>query len=135
LLLRIERESNMATNYDRASVNAVIELLAETFPDCFHVYEQRRRPLKIGIHDEILAALGGAVTPGELGAALRIYTSNRVYLRRLTAGTERIGLDGQPAGIVAADEVRPAPKPAPRPTPPLSPPKRLGLSDLRAAAR
>jgi ProP effector len=128
----------MANNYDRASVNAVIELLAETFPNCFHVYEQRRWPLKIGINNEILAALDGAVTPGELGAALRIYTSNRVYLRRLTVGTVRLGLDGQPAGLVEADEIppnvpkwKPAPQPSPKPT---AAPKRLGLADLRAAA-
>jgi sRNA-binding protein len=44
------------------TVAAVIALLAELFPECFSVYEGRRRPLKIGIHRDILAAVDGALT-------------------------------------------------------------------------
>jgi sRNA-binding protein len=44
------------------TVGAVLELLAETFPACFSVYEVRRRPLKVGIHTDILKGLDGAVT-------------------------------------------------------------------------
>ena len=39
----------------------LIAALADLFPAAFTVYEQRRRPLKIGIHDDILAAAGGAI--------------------------------------------------------------------------
>jgi hypothetical protein len=55
-----------------ATVAAVIAVLAEMFPKCFSVYEGRRRPLKIGIHRDIGAALDGAVTPAELHRALGI---------------------------------------------------------------
>jgi sRNA-binding protein len=54
-------------------------LLVETWPITFSVYEARRRPLKLGIHLDILAALDGAVTPQELGQALRRYVSNHVF--------------------------------------------------------
>ena len=68
------------------TVAAVIALLAETFPRCFTVYEGRRRPLKLGIHRDILAAFAEALTPAELNAALRAYCGNRVYLERSHEG-------------------------------------------------
>ena len=52
------------------AADAAIALLTERWPLCFSVYERRRLPLKIGIKDEILAALDGAITPAELGTAL-----------------------------------------------------------------
>jgi sRNA-binding protein len=60
---------------------AVISLLAETWPKCFSVYQGRRRPLKIGIHNDILAAVDGALTPLELSKALGAYCANGAYLR------------------------------------------------------
>jgi sRNA-binding protein len=53
------------------AANAVLTLLAETWPTCFVVYEKRRRPLQLGIHHGILAALDGAMTAQELRRALR----------------------------------------------------------------
>jgi ProP effector len=129
------------------NIQAVLELLAETWPAVFSIYEDRRYPLKIGIRDEILAALDGAITAPELSLALRCYVANKVYRSRLTAGAVRIGLDGQPAGIVKPEQIPPPPPspspsplpPAPAPAPPSpspspSPPPRLSLADLRAAA-
>jgi sRNA-binding protein len=90
---------------------SVLALLAEKWPACFSIYEQRRRrPLKIGIHHDIIAALDGAVTAKSLSAALRRYVSNAVYRRRLRAGALRFDRDGRPAGAVPADQV-PAKKP------------------------
>jgi ProP effector len=83
---------------------AAITLLAERFPKCFAVFEQRRRPLKTGIHTDILAALDGAITPSELRIALRFYTGNVAYLRGLLNGAWRIDLDGKVTGTVTADE-------------------------------
>jgi sRNA-binding protein len=77
------------------AVDAVLELLAERWPACFSVYERRRRSLKIGIRDEVLSALEGAITPQELGAALRSYTGTP---------RPRIGLDGNPCGEVTAEQ-------------------------------
>jgi hypothetical protein len=129
------------------NIAAVLELLAERWPATFSMYDNRRRPLKIGVHLEILAALDGAVTADELSIALRYYVSNRVYRSRLIVGGPRIGLDGAPAGVVTPEQIPtpapPAPSPAPMPpspapspsTPPSpSPPRRLTFADLRAAA-
>jgi ProP effector len=95
------------------SIAAVIELLAETWPYCFSIYENRRRPLKIGIHHDILAALDGAISAEELEQALRCYVSNKVYRARLATGAIRVGLEGLPAGTVAEkDALAAKPKPA-----------------------
>jgi ProP effector len=135
------------TNGHDKNIQAVLELLAETWPAAFSIYEDRRRPLKIGIHHEILAALGGAITAIELRAALGCYVANPVYRARLIAGAARIGLDGQPAGLVTPEQIPPpaptppAPPSPPSPSPPSSPPspspsppRRISLADLRAAA-
>jgi ProP effector len=84
---------------------AVIELLAETFPRCFVVHEARRRPLKIGIHQDILSRLHGAVTAAELSLALSIYCGNKVYKHRLRPGAVRVDLNGEQAGVVASERV------------------------------
>src|SRR6516164_6477715 len=49
-------------------------------------------------------ALGGAVQPRDLKSALRAYTSRPGYLRALTAGAPRVGIDGEPTGSVTPDE-------------------------------
>jgi sRNA-binding protein len=132
-----------------SAVDAAIALFAETWPATFSVYERRRRPLALGIHHSILAALEGAITPEELRRALRYYTGNPFYLRATVAGAERIGLDGSPAGTVTAEEAAAAagrlagyqkkrrassvPATASIPTPPPTP-ARIGLADLRRAA-
>lgn len=84
-------------------VGAALDLLCETFPKAFAHYQMRRRPLKIGIHLDILAALGGAVTEAELSVALRCYTVNKVYCSRLRAGATRFDLAGEPAGVVSPE--------------------------------
>jgi ProP effector len=83
---------------------AVITLLAETWPKCFSVYQGRRLPLKLKIHLDIQAVLDGAITPAELHKALGIYCSNQVYLSHTREGAWRLDLDGNPAGVVTADE-------------------------------
>jgi ProP effector len=84
-----------------AEVQAVIALLVEAFPKAFVIYERRRRPLKIGVHLDILATMNGAVTPAELDHALQCYTSNAVYLDACRLGAFRIDLNGEPAGEVS----------------------------------
>jgi ProP effector len=135
------------------TVSAVIALLAERYPKCFSVYHGRRRPLKLKIHLDIQAALDGAITPAELHRALGIYCSNPAYLGHTRTGAWRLDLDGNPTGIVTADEeahakatlasirakkeVRTATAKAAAQTQltiPTQPPKRLSLADLKAAA-
>jgi ProP effector len=130
-----------------------IALLAETYPRCFAVYQARRRPLKIGIHKDILRELDGALTPDELSAALRYYTGNKHYLLALRPGAQRVDLDGEPAGAVTEDQAQAAAaalarryeserqkqhaEPRPIPAIPMIPPaaRRDGLAALRAAGR
>jgi ProP effector len=87
-----------------AQTREIIAILAEFWPNCFAVYEQRRRPLKIGIHDDLTAAAAGAVTSAEIALALRFYTSNLAYLRACYAGADRIDLEGQVVGRVTEHE-------------------------------
>jgi ProP effector len=82
---------------------AVLDLLCEQFPKAFVRYEARRRPLKIGIHLDLMGVLDGAVSAAELKRALRIYTNNKVYRSKLRAGAQRFDLAGQAAGIVSAE--------------------------------
>lgn len=137
------------------TIMATLELLAEKWPACFHLFEKHRLPLKIGIDQDIAAATPDTFTPDELTAALRFYCGNLHYLRACREGVARVGLDGEPAGTVtaadaayaariiarrrrksndvriksaeSADKVRTAPT-AP------APPKRISLADLRQAA-
>jgi sRNA-binding protein len=59
-----------------------IARLAEVFPKAFFTYEARRKPLKVGIHDDIRAVLSDAMDDRELGAVLNFYCNNEGYLRR-----------------------------------------------------
>jgi ProP effector len=134
-------------------VGAAISLLAERFPKCFAVFEQRRKPLKLGIHLDLQAALGAIIAPDELGRALRYYCGNVGYLRATSEGAARYDLDGNVAGVVTAKEAAHAlaqiaaraakaaarkrsqkQKQKAEPAQPAQP-KRDGLSELRAAAQ
>ena len=88
------------TPEERQKREAAIRALAERWPKCFAVDAKRRRPLKIGIAEEIRAA-GLDV---EVSAALSYYAYNASYMKALVAGAIRIGLDGEPAGTVTADQ-------------------------------
>lgn len=137
-------------------VQETLAIIAERYPKCFALAEADRRPLKIGIGAEIIAANPG-IQRSRIGAALAWYTRSWAYLERLTEGAERVDLAGAVAGTVTASEAADAlvkiteakavRKPAPAssgvvksaspedaaPAPPT--PKRLGLGDLRQAAQ
>jgi ProP effector len=131
----------MSCSRKRADLaRAVIALLTEQFPTAFAVFEGRRKPLKVGIDHDLVVALVGAVTAKEIAAALRHYCGNSAYLRACVEGAPRVGLDGQPAGQVSADEAAHARellatrrKRAARPVATAAP--RDGLAALRAAGR
>jgi ProP effector len=72
--------------------------LAELYPNCFR---QPRSPLKIGIHNDIIAEhpeLGASL----IASALKTYTRSLGYLEMLKAGEARIDLEGNPVGTVTA---------------------------------
>jgi sRNA-binding protein len=145
-----------------ARAKIVLGILADKFPACFAIYERRRRPLKLGIHHDIIAALDGAIAPRDLSSALRCYVANAGYLRACTEDADRIDLAGNakvtgaeaagaaarlehykakrqraPARIEPTDSTSPVAKPrkgavAPAPAVPVV--GRLSLSDLKIAA-
>lgn len=98
-----------------------IEMLARRWPKCFSVYQGRRRPLKIGIYNDLLTALGDGISPQVLSLALRVYTVNHCYRGQLKLGAVRVDLNGDPAGVVTADQVpqiKKKPARAPKPVAP-----------------
>ena len=145
-------------NISRKDIDDAIELLCERFPRAFFQFERKRVPLKVGIRDDIIAAIGDAIDHQLLGMALRYYTSNFCYRRTQKAGVARIDLDGNACGVVSEADAMSATKdvasrkaalearrrsqataaPVPEtisPAPPPSPPKRDGLASLREAAK
>ena len=48
----------------------IIALLAERWPQCFMLAEDRRLPLKVSIFHDLKVALGGKVSPDQLSRAL-----------------------------------------------------------------
>jgi ProP effector len=94
----------LTMTYDHRTTMATIELLAETFPKAFSIWQRRRKPLKLGIHNDVLTALDGAITAKELSAAMRVYCGNWHYLKACKEGAPRIDLAGEPCGSVSAKE-------------------------------
>ena len=90
----------MRDNYIETQQQLVSEL-SELWPQCFSVYERRRKPLKVGVRDD-LVAYGYDVRV--IGAALRYYTASSGYLYTLKPGAMRVDLDGKPAGVVGDNE-------------------------------
>jgi sRNA-binding protein len=133
------------------TARAVIALLAEKWPQTFAVYEVRRKPLKIGICNDLVAALAGSVSTEELVIGLRWYCNNVGYLRACKEGVPRIDLDGHAVGAVVAgaaesaverlaafksrSAARKANKAVAAPVMVVEAPRRLSLRDLKAAAQ
>jgi ProP effector len=135
----------------------LIGILAKRFPAAFAINPSYRRPLKLGIHRDILAQLGDIIAPRDLSVALRIYVGNLGYLAALTTGADHVDLNGQPTGTVTAEEAAHAKgrcqcwrakrktkakqkqltvaKPAEPPKPVAAAARRISLADLRMAAQ
>jgi ProP effector len=80
-----------------------IDKLVELFPNCFFREDPLRRPLKIGIRDDIFARQTG-LRPDVITSALRTYVRSVSYWVLLTSGTPRIDLDGNVAGEVTIED-------------------------------
>lgn len=79
---------------------AALAKIKRTWPQLF---EPRPRPFKIGIGDEMQAALDHLL-PEDVSRALQMHCSTIAYKRSLREGSPRFGLDGQPAGVVLTAE-------------------------------
>jgi sRNA-binding protein len=76
--------------------NKAIGYLAELFPKCFFVLGYQRRPLKIGLFEDLRPLV--SLTEDDLKAALRRYTAADGYLVACNEGAIRIDLNGDAAG-------------------------------------
>jgi sRNA-binding protein len=65
-----------------------ISYLISTFPQCFFLHHECRRPLKIGLLGDLLPLL--PFTEAEIQAVLRRYTRSDGYLHACTEGAIRI---------------------------------------------
>jgi hypothetical protein len=74
--------------------------LAELFPALF---TGAPKPLKLRVHADIQARAPGVFTKAALAAFMRRHTGSHAYLQAVARGTQRFGLDGEPAGEIAAD--------------------------------
>ena len=91
----------------KQAIAAAIDKLCAHWPACFSA--TKRRPLAIGIHTGIIAA--GVLDPAMCSLALRAYTASKGYLSASTVpDAVRIGLDGEPSGIVSEAEAAVASK-------------------------
>src|SRR5262249_53716546 len=82
-----------------AAAHAAITALVETFPAAFTGFG--RKPLKLGIHDDLLAR---GIAPDVATKGLAAYCSSMGYLNATKAGAARIDLDGNEVGAVTDDE-------------------------------
>lgn len=87
-------------NKNRAANMAAVQLLMDAYPEVFS--RENVRPLKIGIQEDLVA--DDKVSRTKIKRALASYVRSPQYLRSFKEGAERIGLDGQPAGQVSAEE-------------------------------
>jgi ProP effector len=82
----------------------LLQWLAARWPATFDPV-QPPRPMKIGIHRDIAAAMPG-LDAKLLSSALRLHTGRPAYAEQLLeAGTVRFDLDGNPAGEVTEAQV------------------------------
>jgi ProP effector len=87
-----------------STAQTLIASLAELFPAAFTCHQfEPHKPLKLGIHEDLVAT--GVVTEAEVNQALRWYCTRLMYHRAVAAGGIRVGLDGEPAGEITADEM------------------------------
>lgn len=84
-----------------ASAAEVGRLLAERFPALFG--QGVARPIKLRIQADLQARAPGLVSRKALSIFLQRHTTSTAYLKALIAAEQRLDLDGQPAGEVAAE--------------------------------
>jgi ProP effector len=85
-----------------------VELLRAYFPTCFKSAAEVR-PLKKGIKQDLVKFLSTSDTIVNedkvcMVKSLAYYVNTKAYHKVVVAGTARIDLNGQPAGVVSAQE-------------------------------
>jgi ProP effector len=86
------------------SPEALVLAFQKLWPQCFAIYEMRRRPLKLGIHIDLICSSLHDFDNDQIKIGLRFYVSNSEYLKKVKVGADRIDLNGETAGRVTLDE-------------------------------
>ena len=86
-------------NHRRAASHAALTALVAAFPTAF--FRAGRKPLKLGIHDDLIAR---GVAQDVIQRGLSSYCQSVGYLAALKTGAARIDLDGNAVGTITADE-------------------------------
>lgn len=89
-----------AKTKNRSANQAALKLLSETYPLVFD--RNNVRPLKIGIQEDLIA--DGQLAKNKIKRALASYVRAPQYFRSMQEGADRIGLGGESAGKVTAEE-------------------------------
>ena len=99
-------DANKDTGSHFEHVKDTLEQLYRTFPKAF-IKEGDAKPLKIGIFDDLKAAIAGKpeFSVSKVRAALRLYTTRLRYLYCLKEGAKRIDLEGNEVEEVSAEHV------------------------------
>ena len=82
----------------------MLPVFVKSFPRAFFPSGLGCRPLRIGIFEDLDAALPLEIDRARLKAYLGLYTGQPGYLRELKPGAIRIGLNGRVAGRVSPKE-------------------------------
>lgn len=91
------------SNKYRKSARLIRAVLVSHFPNCFCPKRTKKRPLKIGIFEDILAYFP-EMEKGDLQAALADYTRGPSYQSMMIDGAQRLDLNGAIVGYVTAEE-------------------------------
>ena len=85
---------------NKSTIPPVLSLLCQEFPKTFDI--EIRKPLKVGIHKDILAAFedNPEVNKESLSRALKYYTGCLKYQRNLVNDIHRVDLKGDNVGTV-----------------------------------
>jgi len=81
-----------------------IAALAALFPRALAVPGHLRRPLKVGVFQDLVVRTAGVITLADLHRAINRYTGCTAYLKASQAGAPRIDLDGNVVGEVTPDQ-------------------------------
>ncbi len=82
--------------------------LIARYPKTFFEDPRERKPLKIGVHKDILADDGIEMASYQLTSALRWYTGALGYQLSISEDAQRIDLAGEAAGKVTAEDAKAA---------------------------
>jgi hypothetical protein len=79
--------------------------LIRRFPKIFRAYRAPKVPMKIGTHDDVVAACPD-IDAKLIGFAIAQYVNQGDYRDYLVAGATRFDLEGNAAGVVTEDQCR-----------------------------